>query len=70
MNKEKNSILMMALNTNIVRYISRPTFTVGTVEPSGITTFAVYEETNKLGLLQLLAYHTNSELDFDGFRSA
>ena len=43
-------------------------FTVGTVEPSSITTFAVYEETNKLGLLQLLAYHTNSELDFDGFK--
>lgn len=43
-------------------------FTVGTVEPSGITTFAVHEETNKLGLLQLLAYHTNSELDFDGFK--
>ncbi len=42
-------------------------FTVGTVEPSTITTFAVHEETNKLGLLQLLAYHTNSELDFDGF---
>lgn len=43
-------------------------FTVGTVEPAGITTFAVYEETNKLGLLQLLAYHTNAELDFDGFK--
>ena len=43
-------------------------FTVGTVEPAGITTFAVHEETNKLGLLQLLAYHTNSELDFDGFK--
>jgi hypothetical protein len=43
-------------------------FTVDTVEPTGITTFAVYEETNKLGLLQLLAYHTNSELDFDGFK--
>ena len=43
-------------------------FIVGTVEPLGITTFAVHEETNKLGLLQLLAYHTNSELDFDGFQ--
>ena len=43
-------------------------FTVGTVEPTTITTFAVYEETNKLRLLQLLAYHTNSELDFDGFK--
>ena len=43
-------------------------FTVGTVEPTGITTFAVHEETNKLGLLQLLAYHTNAELDFDGFK--
>jgi hypothetical protein len=43
-------------------------FTVDTVEPSGITTFALHEETNKLGLLQLLAYHTNSELDFDGFK--
>lgn len=42
-------------------------FTVGTVEPTDITTFAVHEETNKLALLQLLAYHTNSELDFDGF---
>ena len=42
-------------------------FTVGTVEPTTIITFAIYEETNKLGLLQLLAYHTNSELDFDGF---
>lgn len=42
-------------------------FTVGTVEPTNITTFAVHEETNKLGLLQLLAYHTNSELDFDRF---
>jgi hypothetical protein len=43
-------------------------FTVDTVEPTGITTFAVHEEINKLGLLQLLAYHTNSELDFDGFK--
>lgn len=43
-------------------------FIVGTVEPSTITTFAVHEETNKLGLLQLLAYHTNAELDFDGFK--
>ena len=43
-------------------------FIVGTVEPTGITTFAVHEETNKLGLLQFLAYHTNSELDFDGFK--
>jgi len=43
-------------------------FLVGTVEPTNITTFAVYEETNKLALLQLLAYHTNSELDFDGFK--
>lgn len=43
-------------------------FLVGTVEPTTITTFAVYEETNKLALLQLLAYHTNSELDFDGFK--
>lgn len=42
-------------------------FIVGTVESEGITTFAVYEETNKMALLQLLAYHTNSELDFDGF---
>lgn len=42
-------------------------FIVGAVEPTNITTFAVHEETNKLGLLQLLAYHTNSELDFDGF---
>ncbi len=43
-------------------------FTIDIVEPTGITTFAVHEETNKLGLLQLLAYHTNSELDFDGFK--
>jgi hypothetical protein len=43
-------------------------FTIDIVEPTGITTFAVHEETNKLGLLQFLAYHTNSELDFDGFK--
>ncbi len=42
-------------------------FVIGTIDSTNITTFAVHEETNKLGLIRLLAYHASAEIDFDGF---
>lgn len=42
-------------------------FVVGTVYSTNIITFAVYEETNRLGLVQLLANYLNLEIDYDRF---
>jgi len=42
-------------------------FIVGTIDSTNITTFAVYEETNKLGLIQLLANKLNLEIDYDEY---
>lgn len=42
-------------------------FTVGTIYSTNITTFAVYEETNKLGLIQLFANKLNLEIDYDEY---
>jgi hypothetical protein len=42
-------------------------FTVGTIDSIDVTTFAVYEESSKLGLVQLLANELNLEIDYDGF---
>lgn len=42
-------------------------FVVGTVDSTNITSFAVHEETNKLGLVQLLANYLNLEIDYNGF---
>jgi len=42
-------------------------FVIGTIDTTNITTFAVYEETNKLRLVQLLANELNLEIDYNGF---
>lgn len=40
----------------------------GAVDNTDIIIFAVYEETNRLGLVQLLAGMIHAEIDFDGFK--
>lgn len=40
----------------------------GVVDKTDVITFAVHEETNKLGLVQLLANTIPAEIDFDGFK--
>lgn len=42
-------------------------FSAGTVDDTRTITFAVYEETNRLGLVQLLANYINAEIGYDGF---
>lgn len=47
--------------------LSETDFTVGDIDSSTIITFAVYEENNKLGIVQLLANYVGAEIDYDGF---
>ncbi len=47
--------------------LSGTDFTVGNVDSTDVTTFAVYEEINKLGLIQLLANKLNLEIDYGGY---
>lgn len=43
-------------------------FQVGQIDSSEVMTFAVFEETNKLGLIQLLANKLGAEIGYDGFK--
>jgi hypothetical protein len=47
--------------------LSGTEFSAGAIDSTAITTFAVYEETNKLGLVQKLSNLLNLEIDYNSF---
>jgi hypothetical protein len=47
--------------------LSGTEFSAGAINSTAITTFAVYEETNKLGLVQKLSNLLNLEIDYNSF---